>query len=501
MVRRAGILMPITSLPSEYGVGTLGQAAYDFVDFLENAGQSCWQILPIGPTGYGDSPYQSYSSFAGNPYMIDLNLLAEDGLLDEEDYADEDWGEDPAKVDYGLLYNKRFAVLRKAADRLAAKAPKDYLEFLNAEKDWLHDYAFFMAVKTDLKGKPWRSWPQELQDKNPEAMMKTRGKLFDDIAFWARVQYLFFRQYKALKKYANEKGIKIIGDLPIYVASDSIDAWSFRDQFQLDEKGSPKAVAGCPPDAFSADGQLWGNPLYDWEKMKKDDYKWWTSRIEHQMRFYDILRLDHFRGFSTYYAIPAKDTTAKNGVWHRGPGIEFFKTIEKKLGNLELIAEDLGDLSPDVFELLDATGYPGMKVLEFAFDGESSDYLPHNYGKNCVVYAGTHDNDTVLGWLKSASASVRKKAVDYFHMDTKEGWNWGMIRGAYASTAELAIVQAQDIIGLGSEGRINTPATASGNWTWRCEDGALTDAMAERLLKLAKLYNRNAPERKKTEQK
>ncbi len=494
MNRGAGILMPITSLPSEYGIGTMGKEAYHFVDLLAEARHGYWQILPIGPTGYGDSPYQSYSSFAGNPYLIDLEMLEEEKLLKASEYREEDWGKDPAKADYGLLYEKRFKVLRKATDRLAHHAPKAYTEFLKKEKSWLHDYATFMAIKTDMKGKPWREWPQPLQDKDPEAIRKAQEKLSSEILFWTRVQYLFFRQYYALKEYANSKNVRIIGDLPIYVASDSIDAWSFRDQFQLDKDGSPKSVAGCPPDAFSEDGQLWGNPLYDWDSMKKNDYAWWIERIRHQMRFYDVLRLDHFRGFSTYYAIPAKDTTAKNGKWCAGPGYEFFKLVEKKLGKLDLIAEDLGALTPDVYELMEQTGYPGMKVLEFAFDGDDSDYLPHHYGKNCVVYAGTHDNDTILGWLKTADKKTREKVISYFHMDEKEGYNWGVIRGAYGTTADLAIVQLQDVIGLGSEGRINTPATASGNWTWRCRPGSLTKTHVKKLRDLAVLYGRAVPE-------
>lgn len=489
-MRRAGILMPITSLPSEYGVGTMGKAAFEFIDFLADAGQSCWQILPIGPTGFGDSPYQSYSSFAGNPYMIDLDLLKKDGLLEADEYQDEDWGDDPEKVDYGLLYNKRFAVLRKAADRLPSKAPKAYLEFLTKEKKWVYDYAVFMAVKQDQKGKSWRQWPEDIQKKEHKAMEKVQTELRDEILFWIRVQYLFFKQFTAMKKYANEKGIRIIGDLPIYVASDSIDAWSFRDEFQLDGKGDPKDVAGCPPDAFSADGQLWGNPLYDWEKMKKDHYAWWTERIKHQLGFYDILRLDHFRGFSTYYAIPAGDKTAKNGVWRKGPGIDFFKHMESKFGKIDLIAEDLGDLTPDVFELVKATGYPGMKVLEFAFDGSDSDYLPHNYTKNCVVYAGTHDNDTIMGWFKTSDKATVKRAIEYFHMDKTEGYNWGMMRGAWSSTADLAVIQMQDVLGLGSEARINTPATTGGNWTWRMKGGQLKPELAEKLSALMKRYGR-----------
>ena len=494
MVRGAGVLMPLTSLPSKYGIGTLGKAAFDFVDFLASARQGYWQILPIGPTGYGDSPYQSYSSFAGNPYLIDLDLLEKDRLLKPSEYRDEDWGKDPGKTDYGILYEKRFKVLRKATDRLSHHIPKDYTDFLKEEKDWLHDYAVFMAIKTDLKGKPWREWPKELQNKDKQAMQEVRQRLSSEILFWTRVQYLFFRQYHALKKYANSKNVKIIGDLPIYVASDSIDAWSFRDQFQLDEKGDPKAVAGCPPDAFSADGQLWGNPLYDWDKMKHDGYKWWINRIDHQMRFYDVLRLDHFRGFSTYYAIPAKDTTAKNGRWHNGPGIEFFKAVENKLGRLSLIAEDLGDLSADVYDLMAKTGYPGMKVLEFAFDSENNEYMPHNYNKNCVVYAGTHDNDTVLGWLKTAPKKTKERVVTYFHLDEKEGYNWGLIRGALSSTADLAIIQMQDLLGLGSEGRMNTPATASGNWTWRALPGSATKQLARKLCAMTLLYGRAAEE-------
>ena len=497
-MRSAGILMPIFSLPSPYGVGTMGEAARDFVDFLAAAGQSSWQILPVGPTSYGDSPYQAYSTFAGNPYFIDLDDLTEEGLLDEEDYCYQDWGSDRTAVDYEKLHKNRFAVLRQACANLRRVRRADFEAFCKAEAFWLDDYALFMALKEQNGGKAWFQWPEEERLRRPLAMVAARTKLAEDIAFWQGVQYLFFRQWAALKQYANEKGISIIGDVPIYVAGDSADVWANPGQFQLNEDGLPTAVAGCPPDGFSADGQLWGNPLYDWEKMEEDDFRWWVRRVEFQFRICDTLRIDHFRGFDEYYAIPYGDETARNGKWCPGPGIHLFEALERALGERNIIAEDLGFLTPSVYALLEETGFPGMKVLEFAFDdGGDGPYLPHNYPKACVVYPGTHDNDTIVGWLDNAPEATVRYAKAYLRLNQAEGYNWGVMRAAWASPADLAVVQFQDVLGLGSEGRINTPSTLGANWKWRTLPGTYGPVLASRLRREMAVYHRLPPKKEK----
>ena len=482
-MRSAGLLLPIFSLPSPCGIGTMGQAARDFVGFLADSGQSCWQVLPMGPTGYGDSPYQSFSSFAGNPYFIDLDDLARDGLLSPEEYRDLDWGGDPAAVDYGLLYQNRFPVLRLACGRLLTNPPADYSAFLADNAGWLEDYALFMALKGAHGGDPWYRWPEELRLRRPEALEEARRTLAGEADFWRAVQYLFFRQWDELKALANRNGVSIIGDLPIYVPLDSAEVWADPGQFQLDETLTPTEVAGCPPDAFSADGQLWGNPLFDWEKMRSDGYRWWLRRIDGQYRFCDVLRIDHFRGFDEYYAIPYGDATARNGRWRPGPGLDFFRTVDRVLGRRPIIAEDLGFLTDSVRQLLTDTGYPGMKVLEFAFDSRAmdSDYLPHRYPRSCVVYAGTHDNDTILGWLDSLAPDDLDFARRYLRLNRSEGCHWGVMRSAWASVADLAVMQVQDLLGLGSEARINTPSTTGCNWRWRLLPGQLTGRLARRL--------------------
>ena len=484
--------MPISSLPAPYGIGTMGAAARDFVDFLARSGQSCWQILPVCPTSYGDSPYQSFSSFAGNPYFIDLDTLAEEGLLEAEEYQNLNWGDNPEYVDYGLMYQTRYPVLRKACSRLLAKDDGELEAFCAQQADWLEDYALFMALKGKNGGGSWFTWPEEIRLRQSEAMAQAKEELAEEIAFWKAVQFLFFRQWKALKAYANEKGISIIGDLPIYVSGDSADVWSNPDQFQLDEEGNPTEVAGCPPDGFSADGQLWGNPLFDWEKMKEDGYKWWLRRIGFQFNIYDTLRIDHFRGFDEYYAIPYGDDTARNGRWRPGPGNHFFQTVKRELGEKDIIAEDLGFLTDTVRQLLEDTGYPGMKVLEFAFDSRDtgSDYLPHCYKPHCVVYAGTHDNDTIQGWMKSAPAKDVEYAKEYLRMTEEEGWHWGMMRSAWACVADLAVMQMQDILGLGSEARMNTPSTLGTNWKWRALPGSYGKELAKRLHREMQVYQR-----------
>lgn len=469
----------------------MGKEARAFADFLAAGGQRYWQLLPLGPTGYGDSPYQSFSTFAGNPYLIDLDSLAEEGLLTEPEYAGEDWGEDPQRVDFGLLYRKRYPVLKKAVRRLLERKEPEYETFLAENAHWLPDYALFMALKDAGGGTPWWQWSEELRSREPHALARIGEELREETDFWRGVQYLFFRQWQKLKEYVNGRGIGLIGDLPIYVALDSADVWAGPELFQLDRELVPTEVAGCPPDAFAVDGQLWGNPLFDWERMEADGYAWWIGRIAHQLRLYDMLRIDHFRGFESYYAIPFGEETARNGRWRPGPGMKLFRAVEAALGQKDIIAEDLGYLTPEVRQMLAESGFPGMKVLQFAFDSrEESDYLPHNYDKNCVVYVGTHDNDTALGWLDTVSLEDRRYAMDYLKLTGAEGYHWGLMRGAWASAARLAVVTAQDLLGLGSGARMNTPSTLGGNWQWRAMPGVFTEELAQRLRRETGIYRR-----------
>ena len=416
-MRASGILMGISSIPSKYGIGCFSKEAYDFVDQLEKAGQQYWQILPLGPTGYGDSPYQSVSTFAGNPYFIDLEELIKKELLTKEECEACDWGGSESYVDYEKMYLSRYKLLRKAYEKADLKTNPDYAEFLKEEKDWLQDYCLFMAIKNEQKGICWIDWPEELKDRHSKAVKEAEKELAEEIEFYRFQQYCFTTQWRKLKAYANKKGISIIGDVPIYVALDSSDAWANPEMLQFDEDYDPKAVAGCPPDAFSATGQLWGNPLYDWKALKKDGYGWWVQRMTHCMELYDVVRIDHFRGFDEYYAIPYGDKTAERGKWEKGPGMDLFHTLDKKIKDLRVIAEDLGFLTESVLEMLKESGYPGMKVLEFAFDSRDSgcanDYLPHNYPVNSVAYTGTHDNETIVGWWSSITKDEQKLAREY----------------------------------------------------------------------------------------
>lgn len=484
--------MHITSLPSPHGVGTMGAEARRFIDFLQAAGQRWWQILPICPTGYGDSPYQSFSTFAGNPYLIDLEDLAAEGLLEREEYARLKWGDDPLAVDYGALHRQRFPVLRRACDRMRADPPAEFPVFCNQNAFWLEDYALFMALKEVHHGLPWTEWAPSLRDRNSLALARARQSLAQDVIFWKCVQFLFFRQWRALKAYANRKNVGFIGDLPIYVSGDSVDVWAHPEQFQLDEDHRPIEVAGCPPDGFSADGQLWGNPLFDWDFMESNGYQWWIRRIDYQCGIYDVLRIDHFRGFDSYYAIPYGESTAQNGRWRQGPGLRLFQAVEEALGPRPIIAEDLGFLTPSVHRLRDDTGFPGMKVLQFAFDsrdGSGAVYLPHSYPRNCVAYVGTHDNDTALGWLENAAPEDVAYAREYLHLDMDEG-AWGLLRAVWSSVANTAIVQMQDVLGLGSESRMNTPSTVGNNWRWRAAPGFDSPELAGRLRRETELYGR-----------
>ena len=479
MMRSSGVLMSLTSLASPYGVGTMGAQARAFVDFLHDAGQSWWQLLPTGPTGYGDSPYQSFSTFAGNPYLIDLDELAGEGLLEPEEYRDLNWGDDPAEVDYGLLYRQRFPVLRLAVERLLAEAPEDYTVFLATNGTWLPDYALFMALKNANGGDPWWQWPKPLRFRQPTALAAARRELSGEIAFWQGLQYLFFHQWRALKKYANDLGVRFIGDLPIYVARDSADVWARPDQFQLDEELLPVEVAGVPPDAFTADGQLWGNPLYNWAKMKADGYGWWIRRVESAGQLFDAIRIDHFRAMASYWSVPAGAATAKEGRWEAGPGMSLVGVLTSWFPHLHFIAEDLGILTPDVTQLLQDSGLPGMKVLEFAFSGPDNAYLPHNCKPHCVLYTGTHDNAPAALWSRTASESELAYAQRYLGVSAPEELPAALLRAGHTSVADTFIAQLQDYLEV--EGRINVPGTAEGNWSWRLAPGTLTDALADRI--------------------
>lgn len=494
-MRKSGILMHISSLPSPYGIGTMGKAAREFVDFLKASGQSCWQLLPVCPTSYGDSPYQSYSTFAGNPYFIDLDELTEMGFLDKSDYETIDWESEPEKVNFGALYQKRYPVLKKAAERFLQNPPEDFQGFCDENEAWLSDFALFMALKDVHDGAPWSEWKAPLRNRDAKALEEAANEQKDSILFWKVLQYLFFKQWRALKAYANENGISIIGDLPIYVSLDSVDVWAHPELFQLDEAKNPKEVAGVPPDGFSADGQLWGNPLFDWEYMEANNFTWWVQRIHYLCHVYDTLRIDHFRGFDTYFAIPYGDTTARNGHWKQGPGMKLFYEVEQAIGRQPIIAEDLGYLTDSVKKLLEDSGFPGMKVLEFAFDSRDAsgnEYLPHNYIKNCVAYAGTHDNDTILGWFADPNADPEDIAYckEYLNISEGEELNWVMMDAIWGSVADLAIVQAQDILGLGSEARMNQPSTVGNNWLWRAKEGVFTEELAKKIRRKMEIYGR-----------
>ena len=468
-MRSSGVLLHISSLPSPYGIGTMGKEAFRFVDFLKKAGQRYWQILPICPTGYGDSPYQSFSSFAGNPYFIDLDILRQKKLLTKEEIDAAELEDNPNRVDFERQYNRRYPLLCKAYARFAENFTMDFLDFCRAEKGWLDDYALFMALKEVNGGTPFDTWEDGLKFRRKAAIERAERKLGREIGFYKFLQYEFSNQWTALKKYANENGIKIIGDLPIYVARDSADVWTNPRCFLLSDDLTPKLVAGCPPDAFSEDGQLWGNPIYDWKYLRAHGYDFWCRRIARQAKIYDILRIDHFRGFESFYTIPAGQDTARGGAWQKGPGMSLFNAIRKNVGDFPIIAEDLGYITPEVAKLLSDSGYPGMKVLQFAFDSrEESNYLPHTYANtNSVVYVGTHDNDTAEGWMLTAAPEDVAYAKRYLHLDAKEGYAWGFIRGAASSIADTAIYTMQDLLSLGSEARMNTPSTAVGNWSWR----------------------------------
>lgn len=493
--RSSGILMHISSLPGEYGIGDFGKKAYEFVDFLEAADQKLWQILPMGQTGYGDSPYQSFSAFAGNPYFIDLEKLVEEGYLLEEEIGDiRSWNKKDY-VDYGLLYHVKIPLLKKAYERFLKNGEDEDIErFKEENKYWIEDYCLYMSLKERFGGKAWQRWPKEYKFRLKEAMKEARASLDHEMGYYLFTQYIFTKQWKELKTYANKKGIKIIGDIPIFIAGDSADAWANERLFDFNKYKKPRKVAGCPPDAFSRDGQLWGNPLYNWDYMKKTGYDWWIKRIEACFELHDIVRIDHFRGFESYWAIPAGAKTAAKGRWQRGPGMSLFKAIEQRLGDLPIIAEDLGFLTPRVKKLLKDSGYPGMKILQFAFDPrEENDYLPHKYEKNSVAYTGTHDNETVVGWYENA-AVMDKKFCDKYIGKIKgvksEEINWKFIETVWQSDSVMALAQMQDFLGAGSEGRMNTPSIPDGNWRWRATEEDFSQELAERIADITKKFER-----------
>ena len=493
MQRSAGILLPISSLPSPYGIGCFSQEAYDFVDWLKEAGQTYWQILPLGVTSYGDSPYQSFSAFAGNPYFISLDALVEEGVLTAAECKKANFGRKADDIDYSRLYAERGRLLRLAYSRSDIGHNEAFTAFCEKNKWWLDDFALFMAVKGRFEGKPWIEWAEDIRLRWQPAMDYYRRELYFEVEYHKYLQFKFDQQWRRLKAYANSKGIRIIGDIPIYVALDSADAWANPGLFQLDKDNIPTAVAGVPPDGFSPTGQLWGNPLYRWEAHRATGYQWWITRLWYCFELYDVVRIDHFRGFDEYFSIPYGSETAAPGHWEKGPGIELFRAVEQALGKREIIAEDLGYLSPEVHALLKASGFPGMKVLEFAFDSrEPGEYRPHTYPENCACYTGTHDNAPLLGWREDAAPEDVARATAYLGLNEREGFHWGMIRGGMSSVALLFVAQMQDYLGLGAESRMNTPSTLGCNWQWRMQQGDCTPALADKMRFYTELYGRLA---------
>ena len=493
MERGSGIIMHIASLPGEYGIGTFGKEAYKFADFLKKAGQRYWQILPLGQTSYGDSPYQSFSAFAGNPYFIDFDMLEKDGLLNKNDYSEINFGTNPEFIDYGILFNEKMKVLRISFENFKLKENIEFKTFKEEEASWLEDYALFMAVKAKFDLKSSQTWEDDIRLRKEKAIIKYKKQLSDEINYWSFLQYEFFKQWKNLKSYINKLGIEVIGDIPIYVAEDSADLWSNPKVFLLDEKTlKPLKIAGCPPDAFSATGQLWGNPIYNWNYLEETGFSWWINRIKQSLKLYDVIRIDHFRGFEAYWTIPYGEKTAMNGQWVKGPEIKLFDAIKKELGEVNIIAEDLGLLTKETVSFRKKTNFPGMKVLAFAFSGESDNpYLPHNYEKNCVAYTGTHDNDTARGWIeKTGSKEEIENAIEYLNLTEEEGYNWGLIRGIWGSVANTSIALAQDFLNLGNEARINFPSTMENNWCWRAKKDIFTNELSKKIYRLTKMYGR-----------
>ena len=490
-MRSSGILLHISSLPSPYGIGTLGKAAYEFADFLHDAGQHYWQILPIGPTSYGDSPYQSFSTCAGNPYFIDPELLRDDGLILQEELDSIDWSAHEERVDYGFQFSVRFDLLYRAFERGRDRYTREVEDF-RAENPWVEEYALYMAVKRSRGMVSWEQWPEEIRLRRPGAVATYATVLAEDMNFFIFLQFLFFRQWDALRSYVHGKGIEIIGDLPIYVPYDSCDVWADPSLFQLDEQGMPTGVAGCPPDYFAKDGQLWGNPLYDWQKMSADGYQWWKKRIRAASRLFDVIRIDHFRGLESYWSVPYGEETARNGKWVKGPDHDFIRALKESFPDLRLIAEDLGFLTPEVIRLQKDSGFPGMKVLEFAFDPrEPSNYLPHRSERNCICYSGTHDNETLVQWQEGQNTETLAYTMEYLGVSDEKDLTWGILRAGMASVADTFIAQMQDYLGLGAQSRMNEPGTVSQkNWSWRLKKTDLTPELAQKIRRLTSMYER-----------
>lgn len=499
-MRESGILLPVSALPSKYGIGKLGVAAYEFLDFLAESGCHYWQVLPLSPTGFGDSPYQSCSAFAGNPYLIDFDRLAARGWLNASDYEGLPWDTDPNVIDYALLYRQVLPVLRIAYRNFVKKKTPEFKAFCTAQKAWLNDYALFMAIKDAYDGRPWCEWETDLALCKKDAIAEAKKTYAEDIAFYQFVQYCFFEQWEAVKKYANRKGIRIIGDIPIYAAYDSAEVWAKPHLFQLDKEKKPIAVAGCPPDIFAVTGQLWGNPLWDWESMAKNGYAWWLDRIDFTLRLYDVVRIDHFRGFEKYYAIPYGAVTAEHGKWRKGPDYALWKAAKNRFGEMHVIAEDLGNITPAVIRLLKRTGFPGMKVMQFAFDSDAANpYLPHNFEtSNCVCYTGTHDNHTLRGWVKSNPEEANDYAMAYLGVKKKKKLPKAMLAAAWRSTARMAIAPLQDFLDAPPSARINTPSVLGGNWLWRTKRTEYSEKLKAKIRTLNVTYGRlNEPEAKK----
>lgn len=499
MERHTGVLLSVTSLPSRYGIGCFSQSAYDFVDWLEKAGQHYWQILPLGATSHGgsdDSPYQSYSAFAGNPYFISLEALIAEGVLTQEECDEPNFGDDPARVDYDRLHENRFALLRKAYERSGINEDPEFHRFVDENSWWLEDYALFMALKDFFGGQQYLQWPEDIRMHWGFALDYYREKLYFEVEFQKYMQFKFYQQWIALKAYANERHIEIVGDIPIYVSPDGADVWANPELFQLDENNRATQIAGCPPDGFTADGQVWGNPLYRWERHRATGYQWWVARLRQSFKLYDVVRIDHFRGFDEYFSIPAASASARDGHWEKGPGMELFDQIRRELGDCKVIAEDLGLMTDGVRRLVKNSGFPNMKVLQFAFDpddqGGANEYLPHNYSTNCVVYTGTHDNQTAAGWLASVPREQRRLVRTYLNdpkLSDKELYR-AFINLAMMSCAATCIVPIQDYLGLDDSCRMNQPGTVGANWRWRLLPDQLTDELGEHLLTLAKRYGR-----------
>ena len=490
--RSSGVLMHITSLPGKFGIGTFGKSAYDFVDFLEETKQTYWQILPLTTTSYGDSPYQSFSAVAGNLNLIDFSLLKEDGLLEESDYANVNFGENPEKVDYALLFEERRPILEKAVANTSKNSEvlAEIEKFEAENSSWLADYAEYMAIKESFGYKSFIHWDEDIKKGEETAREKYRTELQDSIRYYTVTQYFFFKQWLALKEYANEKGIKIIGDMPIYVSADSVEMWTMPELFKVDANNEPLYVAGCPADDFSPTGQLWGNPIYDWEKHKEQGFSWWIYRVQESFKIYDVLRIDHFKGFSDFWQIDKDAENAVNGTWEAGPGIELFQKIKEQLGDLPIVAENLGFIDAKAEKLLDDSGYPGMKILQFAFPGEDNLDRPHHYTQNSVAYTGTHDNDVVNGWYEKLSESEKELVSEYLNRRDDETITEAMIRGIYSSVSDYAIVTMQDLLDKDATSRMNVPSTVGGNWEWRMLAEDLTEERKEFLRNITVRYSR-----------